>query len=228
MPYNIPYPYRSYNETDEEFAIEKAKYNAKVQAERNRINQERLRLEREMKASASPKRYNFHPVRVYKYNPPIEPGMQFSRPADPTDPNSTASPPVTILSRVKYSNSLARVIKDRKQGPVQEVWGSYSNGLWNVRCFCGATYQASTGELNRRATYALHCPACPLPRKRRTQTFATRPGAERHLHATYGRLYVVEWLQREGWLCRCQCGADELVRRSVDLGKQGLRRCPHV
>lgn len=155
-------------------------------------------------------------TRIYRR---IDKGQQFSRPADPNIPNSTPSPPVTTIAPIALPSSLSR-------------FKTISNGLWRVRCFCGEEYQAKSADLNRRVPSALHCPkpaCCALvPRKRRSQTFRTRPGAERHLHATYGRLYVVEWVERQGWLCKCACGADELVRRSVDLARLGLRRCPHV
>lgn len=198
--------HRILGESDEEFEQYK-------QEEREKIKQSKLVLSTQIAT--------FDLVglkRKYHRFPPLAPGQQFFRPANPNDPSSTPSRPVTVIDQVQnksfYNNR------------------HYSDGLWNVRCFCGQVYQVKAAYLNRLCPNALHCPrpecADALPRKRRSQTFRTRPGALRHLNQTYGRLFVVSWVEREGWLCRCTCGTDQLVRRSALLAKEGYRRCPHV
>lgn len=170
-------------------------------------NQQPKRRRREKRRMAA--LLDNRPLRRYHR---IHAGQEFFRPADPSDRASVPSLPVTAISRVE----------------IQGSFKSYSNGEWNVKCFCGAMYVTRTSLLHQLSPASLHCPSCTLPRKRRSQTFRTRPGAERHIGETYGRLKVMEWLEREGWMCECKCGTLELVKRSVDLGSQGLKRCPHI
>jgi len=156
-------------------------------------------------------------IRRYHF---IRPGTQFSLPADPNappdSPGSRPSPPVTTISRAARSGRFI----------------DYSDGLWNVLCFCGEIYQTKTAELNRFTPGALHCPkpecAALVPRRIRAKGFAARPGASRHIGRTVFRLKVIEWVEGEGWLCECECGALEFCPRSNKLPMQGYKDCPHV
>jgi len=237
-------------ESDEEFQARRAEERAEDQAERDEEREKQALLDAESEEEAKqleidrrsrnepPPNFTLFGRRRYNSHPRIHPGQKFFRPADPNDPKSVASAPVTVLSRVQQPSLLTKYVKQKSHKkrnrpldqiePAQERQLSYSNGLWNVQCFCGAEYQAKGTDLNRLVPWALHCPDCILPRKRRTANFRSRPGSQRHLHKTYGRLKVMEWIDKAGWLCTCECGTDELVRRSVDLGRLGYKRCPHV
>ena len=227
-------------ESDEEYAERHAAELAEDHAEREQQRQEDAKWEKEWQDCRPPASERLKPLlakRHYHAYPPITPGQQFSRPADPADPLSVASQPVTVLRRVSHASSLRTVViyhgKKRHRSPediepAAERQYSYSNGLWRIECFCGAEYQAKGTDLNRLVPWALHCPACQLPRKRRTLGFRTRPGAARYIGTRHGRLTVLEWVERAGWRCECDCGTDDLVPRSRDLFRRGSEPCPHV
>lgn len=128
-------------------------------------------------------------------------------------------------------DTVGRLVLVRRD-TVHGLVGTYSNGRWIARCPGGVEVRLTTRDMSRGSRKLQGCGGkcgkCqPYRRKSRKLDFRTRPGSPRHLNQTYGRLTVREWVDRLGWLCECECGEFEYVRRSRELGPQGARDCPH-
>lgn len=113
---------------------------------------------------------------------------------------------------------------------------NYSNGYWIARCPGGFSVRIHTQDIIRRSMKLQgcggsdgRCKVCAPPQRLRRQLgFPSRPGALWRVGQTYSRLTVLEWIDKLGWLCECECGEFEYVERSRMLESRGRKPCPHA
>lgn len=97
--------------------------------------------------------------------------------------------------------------------------------LWEARCDCGRLTLVRTSDLRKSTARGFSCGKCNRKRPRKLHS-NTCPPAWRHKDQTFGRLYVSDWIAREGWVCICTvCGQEEIVPRSSMLALMGTRPC---